>query len=103
MSTVYEWILLLLLTSLAKGPSPAVKGLSIAGLYGLGGYLTKKNEQANQGLMVGLGTSTAVTGMGLERALRTQKAIPMAVTVLGVINCAYYGRKLYDRWDLTMT
>lgn len=85
---------------LTKSSGPAIKGVAIGGLYGFSGVLSGQDKARNRGIAIGVTASALLAAMGIPRALKTQKAVPMAISVVGLLNSAYYGRKLYDRRDL---
>jgi uncharacterized membrane protein (UPF0136 family) len=93
-------LFLLTVESLTKTSSPVIKGVAIGGLYGISGILSGQNKDKNRGIAIGITASALLAATGVPRALKTQKAVPMAIGVVGLLNSAYYSRKLYDRRDL---
>ncbi|CAN6624641.1 hypothetical protein TRVA0_010S00452 [Trichomonascus vanleenenianus] len=74
-----------------------VTSLIVGSLYATTGYLNSDPATVRYAAPAGLGASVLLAGGILPRALKTQKALPMALVVFGVVNSAYYGRKWYDR------
>ncbi|KAI8342954.1 transmembrane proteins 14C-domain-containing protein [Chlamydoabsidia padenii] len=71
-----------------------VAGIGIGGLYGAAGYLIKEN--ANGGHEMAVGTSLLLTGAMLPRAIKTKKALPIALAVTSFAAGAYYTKKVVD-------
>ncbi|ODV68544.1 TMEM14-domain-containing protein [Hyphopichia burtonii NRRL Y-1933] len=77
-----------------KGSLPSlIAGSSMAILYGTAGYLLKQN--ADWGLELALGSSTALLFAGLSRSAKTQfkKPVPLVLLGLGGLSSLYYTKK----------
>lgn len=78
-----------------RGSVPSlVAGLTIGGLYGYSGKLLHDN--ADYGIELASAASALLIIGSLPRAIKTQKAMPVGLTVLGVSALAYYGKKYSD-------
>ncbi|CAG8604402.1 10237_t:CDS:2, partial [Cetraspora pellucida] len=69
-------------------------GLGISALYGVGGYLIKRNK--NYGHESAFVASTILAGSMIPRAIKNKKPIPLALSVMSVFVGAYYARKIYE-------
>lgn len=84
-----------------KGSIPSlVAGTTFAAIYGFSGYLLKQN--ADYGLELALGASTALFAAGVGRSIPTQfkKPVPLVLLVLGGASAAYYGKKYNEFYPL---
>lgn len=86
-----------------KGSIPSiVAGTTFSVLYGVAGYLLKKN--ADWGLELALGASSTLFVAGALRSISTgfKKPLPLVLLGLGSVLTAYYAKKyneFYSVWQ----
>jgi len=68
-----------------------VAGVSIGALYGYSGLLLRRN--ANYGIELALLASFLLGASSIPRAIKTQKPLPIALSVLAIAGGAYYIKK----------
>ncbi|KAI8608338.1 transmembrane proteins 14C-domain-containing protein [Chytriomyces sp. MP71] len=70
-------------------------GIAFGGLYGLTGYLIRKN--ADYGVELGLGTSMLLLGAVGPRAVTTRARVPLGMAGLGALGSAYFAKKYWQQ------
>lgn len=74
---------------------PSLAGGIVTGiLFGSAGYLLHKN--ADWGLELALAGSVTLGGAMLPRAIKTQKPLPITMSILAGLNLFYYSKKYYE-------
>lgn len=78
-----------------RGSVPSlIAGLTIGGLYGYSGKLLQDN--VDYGIYLASAASALLFIGSLPRAIKTQKAMPVGLSIIGLTTLAYYGKKYSD-------
>uniref|UniRef100_A0A1D1ZEG7 UPF0136 membrane protein YJR085C n=1 Tax=Anthurium amnicola TaxID=1678845 RepID=A0A1D1ZEG7_9ARAE len=80
--------------SKARSIPSLIAGVGIGTLYGIAGYVIKKNK--DYGYETAFAASTILAGSMVPRAIKTKKSIPLSLGVLSVGVGAYYAKKIYE-------
>ncbi|KAJ3219679.1 hypothetical protein HDU67_010041 [Dinochytrium kinnereticum] len=81
----------------AKSLPSLIAGLTFASLYAYSGYLIQSN--ANYGSELATVTSVILLGAMGPKAVRTQKPVPMIMSLIGAVGSSYYGMKVYQNYN----
>ncbi|CAB4385881.1 hypothetical protein RhiirA5_273246 [Rhizophagus irregularis] len=80
--------------SKARSMPSLIAGVGVGTLYGIAGYIIKKNK--DYGHETALAASTILAFSMVPRAIKTQKPITLSLSVLSVGVGAYYAKKIYE-------
>ncbi|KAI9854787.1 MAG: hypothetical protein M1824_006599 [Vezdaea acicularis] len=72
-----------------------VAGCSVGALYALGGY--RLQSRASYGVELSLLASIVLAGVSVPNAIRTQKPVPIGLSVLSVYGLYVFGTALQNR------
>ncbi|KAJ0121389.1 hypothetical protein N8I77_004337 [Diaporthe amygdali] len=72
-----------------------IAGCTVGLLYGLGGYRTQNHEP--YGVELSLLASIILGGSSIPRAIRLQKPVPVALSILATIGALIFGNGLYQQ------
>ncbi|GBB97874.1 hypothetical protein RclHR1_00310002 [Rhizophagus clarus] len=71
-----------------------IAGVGVGTLYGISGYIIKKNK--NYGHETALAASTILAFSMVPRAINSKKPVALSLSVLSVGVGAYYAKKIYE-------